>query len=257
MVRMCRLAPHRAVAAICAGRQPQPDLGVVIVPRPTTGRALLLAGPVPRGQRSAGRGSARGGGCAAPAPREALKQRGPAACAALRRPRPAAATADQYSQDSGTIMYRNVCTAVLSGATRPIDLAAVCVCVCVCVCVSGFISRYDTKLTEYDYCGDGGGGSCRMISAAAAAAAVTPVSSSQGQRWRPAPGGLRQQDAPRRWALATALHAVWWQGTQFCSHATGVVFFRLQHAIFAYWSLRPVTHGYSCVTGRMGSRARL
>jgi hypothetical protein len=52
----------------------------------------------------------------------------------------------------------------------------------VCVCVSGFISRYDTELAEYDYCSDGSGGSgsSRMISAvAAAAAAVTPVSSSR------------------------------------------------------------------------------
>jgi hypothetical protein len=54
----------------------------------------------------------------------------------------------------------------------------------VCVCVSGFISRYDTELAEYDYCSDGssgGGGGGRMISAAAAAAAaaVTPVSSSR------------------------------------------------------------------------------
>eukprot|EP01049_Picozoa_sp_SAG25_P006004 SAG25_NODE_431_length_8120_cov_2.274529_13_plen_75_part_00 len=52
----------------------------------------------------------------------------------------------------------------------------------VCVCVSGFISRYDTELAEYDYCSDGGSGSGggRMISAAAAAAAaVTPVSSSR------------------------------------------------------------------------------
>ena len=56
---------------------------------------------------------------------------------------------------------------------------------CVCVCVSGFISRYDTELTEYDYycssdSGGGGGGGGRVISAAAAAAAaVTPVSSSR------------------------------------------------------------------------------
>eukprot|EP01043_Picozoa_sp_COSAG02_P090019 COSAG02_NODE_26927_length_621_cov_0.576628_1_plen_102_part_00 len=51
-----------------------------------------------------------------------------------------------------------------------------------CVCVSGFISRYDTELAEYDYCSDGSGssGGGRMISAAAAAAAaVTPVSSSR------------------------------------------------------------------------------
>jgi hypothetical protein len=51
----------------------------------------------------------------------------------------------------------------------------------VCVCVSGFISRYDTELAEYDYCSNGssgGGGGGRMISAAAAAAA-TPVSSSR------------------------------------------------------------------------------